>query len=104
MITEAMVDLNGMIASNDQRGPKGFEFIKPGVIDLFHFERDRFRDGVKESQILSELMSRRKQSVLRQVRRKSSGLKRERRVRIGHRITSLRVELNLLRRNSLPQG
>lgn len=48
------------------------------------------RDGVKETEVLSELMSGGEQNLLSEFRRKRGGLESERRARIGYqRITKL---------------
>jgi hypothetical protein len=57
VITRRVVDLEGMIATNDKRSPESFEFIEPGVVDLLHLEGDGLRDGVKKAEINSKLMS-----------------------------------------------
>jgi len=89
VIAKRVIDLDGMVAANDERSPESFKFIEPGVIELFHLEREGVRDGVKEAKMMSELMSGGKQSVLREIRGKRSGLESQRRARIGHRITSI---------------
>jgi hypothetical protein len=79
---EPGVDLRGVRAAYDDRGPKGLKFLRPAITDLLHLQQQGFLSPGKEFDVLSFVEGADKQGVSGVILPLISGFKQQIGIRI----------------------